>query len=186
MARAKFGIAPTDIVVLFAGKLVPKKRPEDLIASLACARSERLTALIVGDGMLRQACEAAARHAGVRAIFAGFQNQSEMPRIYAAADVLVLPSGWRETWGLVVNEAMACGVPAFVSDAAGCAIDLVVPGQTGRTFPPGDVESLAQLLREADPRKLAAMGVNAKEHVARFSAAAAADGIVQALEPMLC
>ncbi len=185
-ARAKFGIAPADVVVLFAGKLVPKKRPEDLITSLGRVASRQVTALMVGDGILRQVCEAAARNAGVRAVFAGFQNQSEMPQAYAAADVLVLPSGWRETWGLVVNEAMACGVPAFVSDAAGCAIDLVLPGQTGETFPAGDVGCLARLLRDADPRKLAEMGANAKEHVAGFSAAAAADGVMRALDMMPC
>ena len=53
--------------------------------------------------------------------FAGFRNQSELPRYLAAADVLVLPSDAGETWGLVVNEAMACGLPAIVSRAAGCA-----------------------------------------------------------------
>jgi glycosyltransferase involved in cell wall biosynthesis len=81
-----------------------------------------------------------------RATFAGFKNQSELPAIYAAADVLVLPSDGGETWGLVVNEAMACGLPAIVSDAAGCAPDLIEDGRTGFTFPMGDVEALVDRL----------------------------------------
>jgi len=76
---------------------------------------------------------------------ASFANQSEMSRAYVAADVLVLPS-ISETWGLVVNEAMACGLPAVVSDAAGCAPDLIEAGKTGFTFPAGDPAQLAQRL----------------------------------------
>jgi glycosyltransferase involved in cell wall biosynthesis len=79
------------------------------------------------------------------ASFTGFLNQSEMSRAYVAADVLVLPS-ISETWGLVVNEAMACGLPAVVSDAAGCAPDLIEAGKTGFTFPAGDPAQLAQRL----------------------------------------
>jgi glycosyltransferase involved in cell wall biosynthesis len=183
--RAGFGIAPGDLVVLFAGKLVPKKRPEDLITALERAALPRATALLAGDGVLREHCESAARKAGIRAVFAGFQNQSEMPKAYAAADVLVLPSGWKETWGLAVNEAMACGLPAFVSDAAGCAADLIIPGKTGATFPPGDVDRLAKLL-QTDSGKLTVMGAEARRHVASFSAVAAADGIMQALGAPLC
>jgi glycosyltransferase involved in cell wall biosynthesis len=78
--------------------------------------------------------------------FTGFLNQTELPRAYVAADVLVLPSDYRETWGLVVNEAMACGLPAIVSDAAGCAPDLIDERRTGFTFHFGDVAQLAQRL----------------------------------------
>ncbi len=67
--------------------------------------------------------------------FLGFVNQSRLPEVYAAAHVLALPSGAEETWGLVVNEAMACGIPAVVSDAVGCGPDLVEPGVTGEVVP---------------------------------------------------
>src|SRR5439155_21723233 len=63
-----------------------------------------------------------------------------------ASDVLVLPSDGRETWGLVVNEAMACGRPAIVSDAAGCCPDMIEEGKTGFVFEMGDVEALAECL----------------------------------------
>jgi glycosyltransferase involved in cell wall biosynthesis len=75
--------------------------------------------------------------------FLGFQNQSAMPVCYAAADALALPSA-HETWGLVVNEAMACGLPAVVSDTVGAAPDLVAT--TGRIVPAGDVGRLTEAL----------------------------------------
>jgi len=79
------------------------------------------------------------------ASFAGFLNQSELPAAYVAADVLVLPSE-SETWGLAVNEAMACGLPAIVSDSVGCAPDLIEEGKTGFSFPVGNAAALAERL----------------------------------------
>jgi glycosyltransferase involved in cell wall biosynthesis len=80
------------------------------------------------------------------ATFAGFLNQTEIARSYVAANVLVLPSDGRETWGLVVNEAMACGLPAIVSDTVGCGPDLIEEGKTGFTFSFGDFDQLAARL----------------------------------------
>ncbi|WP_425507198.1 glycosyltransferase family 4 protein [Thermomonas carbonis] len=96
--------------------------------------------------------------------FAGFLNQSEITAAYAAADCLVLPSDHGETWGLVVNEAMACGLPALVSDQVGCAVDLIVAGHTGDVFPCGDVAALsAMLARHGRNREgLADMGAAAR------------------------
>jgi glycosyltransferase involved in cell wall biosynthesis len=88
------------------------------------------------------------------ATFAGFLNQGEISKAYVAADCLVLPSV-SETWGLAVNEGMACGLPAVVSDAAGCAPDLIDEGKTGFTFPVGDTAQLANrlaVLREMKQR----------------------------------
>src|SRR4030095_2671554 len=74
---------------------------------------------------------------------AGFVNQRALPDWYASADTLVLPSDSRETWGLVVNEAMAAGLPVIVSNAAGCSVDLVRERDNGFTYPCGDVDTLA-------------------------------------------
>jgi glycosyltransferase involved in cell wall biosynthesis len=74
--------------------------------------------------------------------FAGFRNQRALPSLYAAADMLVLPSDSRETWGLVANEALASGVPIVVSDAVGCARDLAV-GEAGRFYRVGQISQLA-------------------------------------------
>jgi glycosyltransferase involved in cell wall biosynthesis len=107
-----------------------------------------------------------------------------LPEAYAIADLLVLPSDGRETWGLVVNEAMACGVPALVSTACGCSPDLIRPGLTGYTFECGDVSELARQLEllEGSRADLRAMGAAAAHHVAQFNVDAAAAGVLEAVE----
>ncbi|MFV9507628.1 MAG: glycosyltransferase, partial [Oscillochloridaceae bacterium umkhey_bin13] len=94
-----------------------------------------------------------------------------------AADLLVLPSDGSETWGLVVNEAMACGLPALVSDQVGCAPDLIIPDQTGTTFPHGDVSALvAQLLTYIEqPIRLIENKTAAVRHIQRYSIPLAAE-----------
>ncbi|MFV9507875.1 MAG: glycosyltransferase, partial [Oscillochloridaceae bacterium umkhey_bin13] len=94
-----------------------------------------------------------------------------------AADLLVLPSDGSETWGLVVNEAMACGLPALVSDQVGCAPDLILPGQTGATFPHGDVHALAALLGAyaGNPAQLRQHGHAALRHLQAYSVPLAAE-----------
>ena len=101
---------------------------------------------MAGSGELEAHVEAAAAASGVPLHLLGFRNQTEMPAAYAAADCLVLPSDGRETWGLVANEALACGRPIIVSDACGCAPDLGCDGRAGRTFPMGDTEALARAI----------------------------------------
>lgn len=146
--RAKCGILADQFLVLFVGKLIAKKRPQDLI--LACHRLAALQpempvqCMIIGDGPLRGTLEKFARGGKAKICFAGFQNQSKLPAYYAAGNVLVLPSNAEETWGLVVNEAQACGRPAIVSTEVGCASDLVDGELTGYVFPVGDVDALAQ------------------------------------------
>jgi glycosyltransferase involved in cell wall biosynthesis len=86
---------------------------------------------------------------GPNASFVGFLNQSQIARAYVAADCLVLPSNARETWGLVVNEAMASGLPCVVSDACGCAEDLVRPIRPDLCYPVGDITALERAMAAA-------------------------------------
>lgn len=148
--RARLGIAPESKVALFAGKLVPFKRPLDLIAAAGLLKTQdlELSILIAGSGPFEHEMAEAARNAGVPYHPLGFRNQSEMSAAYAAADVLVLPSDGRETWGLVANEALACGRPIVLSDAVGAASDLAVDGTAGRVFPMGKIPMLANALRD--------------------------------------
>jgi len=81
-------------------------------------------------------------------LLTGFINQSEIGKFYSLADIFVLPSGAGETWGLVVNEAMLFQLPIVVSNAVGCAGDLVVSGENGFIFKEGDVDELARRLSE--------------------------------------
>lgn len=181
--RREWGVADGSLVIGFVGKLVEKKRPLDVLEA-AAASGRKVHVVFVGDGELREQCRAAAARLGVATTFAGFHNQSALPAAYAAIDVLALPSDMRETWGLVVNEAMACGRPALVSRAAGCAPDLIRDGETGWSHRLGDVEAIAARLAElSSDRSLAArLGARARSHVGRYSADAAASGVLEAME----
>ena len=148
--RSRLGVSPTTLVVTSSAKLIERKRPLDLVDAVAALRDRGIDAhaLFIGDGEERPGID---RHANARGIqravtMAGFVNQQELPSWYAAADTLVLPSDSRETWGLVVNEAMAAGLPVVVSDAAGCSPDLVREGENGFTYACGDVVALADRL----------------------------------------
>lgn len=167
--------------VLFAGKLVGRKRPLDVIRALALAAAGgcQAEAVFAGSGELEDSLRREAAHNGVPARFLGFQNQSRMPSIYAAADLLVLPSDHQETWGLVVNEAMACGVPAVVSDAVGCGPDLIEPGCTGAIFPLGDIAELANAIQSVLAVEKSKIRRHLGQKVAAYSPAAAAHGILQ-------
>jgi glycosyltransferase involved in cell wall biosynthesis len=185
--RGRFGLDPNIPTLLFSGKFVEKKRPMDLVNAVVGLAPPngpaRVQALMVGDGPLGPALRKRAAGRPVR--FAGFLNQSEIGAAYAASDCLVLPSDAGETWGLVVNEAMACGLPAIVSDQVGCAIDLVTPGQTGEIFGCGDVGGLQAAIRRTLelPPGLAQLGIRAKQRVfADYNFERVVEGILLALE----
>jgi glycosyltransferase involved in cell wall biosynthesis len=165
--RQAWGIVDDDLCLLFAGKFEQKKRPFDLLAAVTALPAEtraRIVVLMVGAGPLEAGLRAQVATAGLRVTWAGFLNQTGIPAAYAAADVLVLPSDHGETWGLVVNEAMACGLPAIVSSEVGCADDLVRHGETGLVFPVGDVHALAAAIMAMvdEPERRRAMGAAAR------------------------
>jgi glycosyltransferase involved in cell wall biosynthesis len=182
--RAKMGIDIRQSVALFAGRLVDVKRPLDLVdaAEILTQRGRALELLIAGSGPLENEVRNRAQKSGTSAHFLGFQNQSAMPAIYAAADVLVLPSA-AETWGLVTNEALACGRPIVVSDATGCAPDLAGDGSCGRVYPMANTVKLADVLD--DVLRNPPQGVAIKNKSDAYSIDAACSGIVQALEGLI-
>jgi glycosyltransferase involved in cell wall biosynthesis len=177
--RARLGIAADRKVALFAGKLVSHKRPLDLIAAASRVkfRGADIEVLVAGSGSLQSDIIAAAKGAGVSCHMLGFCNQSKMPIAYAAADALVLPSD-HDTWGLVANEALACGKPIVVSNAAGCAPELAADGSAGRMYECGDVEALAQALNDVFVHPPTGEAIAARS--ARYSVAVAVEGILQA------
>jgi len=181
--RGELGIPVDRTVVLFAGKFETKKRPLDLLTAFRRAAVPNTALLFVGNGPLEADLrQLAAGHPDV--YFAPFQNQSVMPRTYAAGDLLVLPSyGSGETWGLCVNEAMCLTRPVVVSSHVGCGQDLVKPGHTGLIFPAGDVGGLTNCLREAlgDRDRLRAWGQAAAEHVSQYSYGTATAGLLDCL-----
>lgn len=167
--RSRFKVPPSSMCVLFAGKFETKKRPLDLIDAikrLPDSIKKKVHLVFVGAGELEPGMRAACESGGVACTWAGFLNQTEIPAAYRAADVLVLPSDHGETWGLVVNEAMACGVPCIVGDQVGCANDLVLDNVTGWVFPTGDIGAFAKAIVDAtDVDRRTRLGAAAKARV---------------------
>jgi glycosyltransferase involved in cell wall biosynthesis len=157
--RASWGISAADTVVLFSAKLQPWKRPLDLLRAFAKANLPDAYLVFAGEGPLRPQLEAEAATLGVASCvrMLGFVNQSQLPAIYTASDLLVLPSAF-EPFGVVVNEAMCCGCVPVASDVCGAARDLVAPVSTDLVFRCGDIDALAKILRDgSNPERFQAL-----------------------------
>lgn len=188
--RRALGVPDRHRLVGFAGKLVRKKRPDLLLRAFARLAAPDTSLVFIGDGALAPELHAlaAARAPSTPVHFVPLQNQSAMPPALAALDLLVLPSeGPGETWGLVVNEAMAVGVPALVSTHVGCRADLIVEGVTGWSFPAGDESALTATLARA----LAALAARpdtfraaTRAHLAACSPDAAAAAFARLLDAL--
>lgn len=166
--RVRLGFKQDDIIVLFAGKLEPKKDPGIFLKLARLVKNDRLKFLLVGNGKLEQELKRnAATLENIR--FLDFQNQQIMPVVYRLGNIFILPSvGPGETWGLALNEAMASGLPVIASDKVGGAIDLIKPGQNGYLFPHGNVEKLHEQLLNSIT-KLSSMGRQSEEIIRSWS-----------------
>jgi glycosyltransferase involved in cell wall biosynthesis len=166
--RASWGAGPADTVVLFCAKLQLWKRPLDLLRAFAKASLPNAILIFAGEGPLRPQLESEVTALGItrRVRFLGFVNQSQLPAVYTASDVMVLPSEY-EPFAVVVNEAMCCGCPAIVSDRVGAAQDLIVPVNPDFIFRCGDTDALASLLTRlaADPVSLRTLGPRCLAHM---------------------
>ncbi|MEZ5353427.1 MAG: glycosyltransferase family 4 protein [Bryobacteraceae bacterium] len=184
-SRAQWSLPSDATVFLLPSKLIPVKRPLDFLRALEISRAANpsIAALVAGDGPLRPECERFIADTGIPVRMTGFLNQSRMAAAYAAADAVVLCSQ-RDTWGLVVTEAMTAGRPCIVSDRVGAAPDLIEHGRTGYVFPAGDVSSLARLLEHVAmfPDRLRRMGPQARTKVDQFSRHRSVSGVVEAME----
>lgn len=183
--RRSLGL-PLDVpLILYVSKLTPRKRPIDLLRAFAQLRNsgEQACLAIVGTGELELELR---RYTNEHCIpdthFMGFQNQSDLPSTYAAADVFVLPSE-NEPWGLVINEAMAAGLPIVASREIGAVQDLLLHGDNGFTFPVGDVHRLTEHLRTLlrDDRLRAEMGLRSRQRIAEWDFERCVAGIRRAL-----
>lgn len=185
--RKGWGLPHNAFTFLFVGKLQPKKRPLDFLQALheLAGRISHapVCGLVVGSGELMDCCKDYVEKHHLPVSFTGFLNQTELPMAYTVSDAIVLPSDAGETWGLVVNEAMACGLPAVVSDQVGCAQDLVIHGRTGFTYPCGDVHALALAMEQlsSDPHRAALMGAAAKTLIGNsYSVESSGKGVIKA------
>jgi len=165
--RKELGLKETDIVYLFIGKFEAKKAPLDIIKLASKIQNPKIKFLFVGNGELEQEMKSTARE---NCFFMNFQNQQAMPIIYRMGDCLILPShGPGETWGLVVNEAMACGLSVIVSNKVGCASDLIAENKNGFVFQKGNIEILVKLIKNLDKKKLEILGKNAKKKIKNWN-----------------
>lgn len=175
--RRELGIPEEACAVVFAGKLSKKKAPDLLLNAFCCLDASDTHLVVAGSGPLGD--DLRTDFGGhPRIHFVGFQNQSRMPVVYRLGDIFVLPSlGPGETWGLALNEAMACGRAVVASDKVGAAPDLIEPGENGFIVPAGEVESLAEALRRLieNDEERRRMRTVSRERIQDWSMSRAAD-----------
>lgn len=156
-------------VFLFSGSLIPRKGV-DLLANAFVRLAAEVSSVrlrIVGDGELRQALAQMLHPVSERVEFAGFKDWPELPREYARADVLCVPSRY-DGWGLVVPEGLASGLPVIATDRMGAALEFLESGQNGWLVSASDEDAIFQAMRQAallSSNELAALGRAARESV---------------------
>ena len=155
--RKELGLGEENLTFLYAGKFEPKKNLRLLLKAFSAVTTPKHRLILIGNGPEEQELKAMAQ-ADKRIIFLPFQNQSQMPVVYRLGNVLVLPSAWGETWGLVVNEAMACGRAVIVSDKVGCGPDLVKYGENGYIFDHKNTAELTRIMEDMAIEKAKKMG----------------------------
>jgi glycosyltransferase involved in cell wall biosynthesis len=171
--------------ILFVGRLVPEKGVFDLLEAYSKLESGvRLEVGLVfaGDGASREELVRQAKRIGPGAVyFPGFAQREDLAGLYALAECLVLPTH-SDPWGLVVNEAMACGLPIIVTSVAGCATDLVEDGWNGFVVPPRDSEKLRVAINAlvGQPGLRQGMSAHSMERIRSYSPEACAEGLAAA------
>jgi glycosyltransferase involved in cell wall biosynthesis len=181
--RAEVGLAPGDVAVICVARLVPEKGIATLLRAVAAADDPSLVAVLVGEGPERGHLERIAQHVAARAIFTPARPPTTVAETYVASDVLALLSE-HEPWGVVVNEAAACGLPLVLADRVGAARDLLVDGENGLLVPAGDVEAAAAALRRlaADRDLRLRMAARSRAIVRSFGYGPSVEGFVAAVE----
>ncbi len=184
--RRDFGIRDgSGPVILSVARLIPKKQPLFLLEAFRLVRGrQRCSLLLVGSGELENEIRQVIQRWRIPDVrLAGFVNQSQIARAYAAADIFALPSKMHETWGLVVNEAMNFGIPVVVSDKVGCASDLVHEGVNGFVVSANDPSELVDRLEALvdSPELRSRLGAASHRIVAGLTYESAAEGILRAV-----
>jgi len=181
--REKLGLPSR--FILFVGRLVPEKGVFDLLEAYAKLESglrSEVGLVFAGDGVGReQLARRAKRISPGTVCFPGFAQREDLAGLYAVAETLVLPTH-SDPWGLVVNEAMACGLPIIVSSVAGCTADLVEDGWNGYVVPPRDSEKLSVAINSVvrQPELQQRMSARSLERIRNYSPEACANGLAAA------
>jgi len=183
--RAKLGIPPSSMVFLFCAKLVPRKRPQDVLRAFAQVKNTGGVLVFAGDGSMRSQLVAEAEALGVskRVVFCGFVNLSRLPGFFRAADLMVLSSEW-DGGPLVVGEAMSCGCPVILSDSIPGRFELVRHGETGFVYPCGNEAALASILSQVleDPERVKQLSSASLEMMKGWSLPVYVEGFVRVMD----
>lgn len=168
--RNKYNIGTYDKVIIYSGRLIEIKNIKAIIKAISNLKDNNIVFLIVGDGELNSKLSDLAKKLGVRCVITGFiTKQEELFKHYFAGDCLILPSV-DEPWGLVVNEAMASGLPVIVSNICGCSKDLVCKGKNGYIIEPTDIGDISykinKILYKSDINK---MGLESKKIISKWN-----------------
>lgn len=137
-------------VILYVGQLIERKGVRYLIEAYNQLKRDYDDAclVIIGDGPLRKELEGICAEGDIKGVhFTGNKSQRELPKYYSIADLFVLPT-LEDIWGLVVNEAMACGLPVISTIAAGCSVDLIIPGENGFIVDEANVDQLSSAMKK--------------------------------------
>jgi glycosyltransferase involved in cell wall biosynthesis len=188
LVRQQWGIPQDAPLVLFCAKLQAWKRPQDVLQAFAKANVPSAYLVLAGEGPLRESLETEAKSLKIldQVKFLGFVNQSQLPSVYTAADLFVLPSE-HEPFGVVVNEAMLCNCAVVVSNQVGARYDLIREGETGFVYPCGDIEALTKILQKmlTDKVQLSQMGKMACQQMEHWSPRDRVEAVIQGIEKAL-
>lgn len=187
--RAQFGLPVHKPLILFASKMIRRKRPMDVLLAYQNLRERHMDAALVfvGAGNQEQLLRQYVRDHKLEGVyFLGFRNQSELPSLYAIADVFVLPSE-NEPWGLIINEVMCAGLPVVATDEIGAVVDLVQHGHNGFVFPVGDVPQLTAHLSTliSNPTLREQMGFASQARIEQWSFEVCVDGVQAAMSKVV-
>jgi len=164
--RGEVGVEPEDVAVLSVARLALEKGLDTLVRAVHAAGNPRLVLLVAGSGPERERLASLADRLGVRLVLLPDVPWERIVERYVVADVFALLSR-HEPWGVVVNEAAACGLPLVLSDRVGAAYDLLEDGRNGVLVPADDAAAAGVALRDlaADPDRRSRAGAASRELV---------------------
>jgi glycosyltransferase involved in cell wall biosynthesis len=181
--RASHGLGDDDVAVLSVARLVPEKGLDTLVRAAAETDDPRIVVVVAGSGPERDRLSSLADKLSVRLVLLGDVDWADIAEVYVAADVFALLSD-SEPWGVVVNEAAACGLPLVLSEAVGAAHDLLVDGENGRRVPAGDTRAASAALKElaSDPARRVSFGAASRALVADWGYDESVQGLVELVQ----
>ncbi|GAA4406014.1 hypothetical protein GCM10023187_25000 [Nibrella viscosa] len=171
--KEQLGLPTSKRIILYSGKYVQKKRPLDLLRAFKALNRSDVALVLMGEGELRPVMEQYIRvHQLTDVFLTGFVNQSKVAEYYAVADLYVMCSDERETWGLSTNEAMNFALPLVLSSQVGCADDLLSEAENGFSYSCGDIAELTNTLQQflyLSTEKIREMGMCSQLKIQTYS-----------------